>query len=82
MNEFRNIPSAVAFAAIGFLILIQRDELGDLLVNGWHGLALACTACFAAAIAHVAIACQRFADEADAERLAIKASTRAIRRNR
>lgn len=35
------------YTAVGGLIFIQRDVTGELLVTGWHGLALAGVLCAA-----------------------------------
>lgn len=45
----KNLVTAAFFLVIGGLTLIQRDVDGELLVNGWKGLGLACLASIVAA---------------------------------
>lgn len=45
----KNLIASIFFMVIGGLILIQQDTDGSLLVNGWHGLALASLASLIAA---------------------------------
>lgn len=46
----RNIVEFIALFLIGSLILIQRDVDGDLLINGWKGLAFANISIFVLAL--------------------------------
>ena len=47
-----NAINGAALYALGFLVLMQRDIDGELLVNNWHGLGLVCFALFALAFIH------------------------------
>ena len=44
--------NALALYAMGFLVMLQRDADGELLVNGWHGLGLVCGALYLLAFIH------------------------------
>jgi drug/metabolite transporter (DMT)-like permease len=46
----KTIFNAICLAFIGLLILVQRDVDGELLVNGWNGLAAACLLCIVGSI--------------------------------
>jgi|EndMetStandDraft_4_1072995.scaffolds.fasta_scaffold1084304_2 hypothetical protein len=47
-----NALNALALFALGFLVMLQTDEYGELLVNGYHGLGAVCFALYALSFVH------------------------------
>jgi len=47
-----NALNALALFALGFLVMLQRDADGELLINGWHGLGAVCFALYALSFVH------------------------------